>query len=219
MIASSTFSSSNLSFVTRFYGIVCVKPSYIGSNRDKSSRGFFKDAANWRNLAFATSCRQIYEEMSNVFYAQNGFEFNSGPPFLEFLKGIGRKGRKGRRTLTKLGFVNTTTGMPFIALRYLKPCDNLHKLEIYVEGWIADHRDQVFTKMPVPWAVLCPFETASCVLSWQLDRDRIRYRQNVSRSRIREEERGQQARQRSRQHSRQHTGQIREQFRNQRHCA
>ncbi|KAL2050222.1 hypothetical protein ABVK25_009583 [Lepraria finkii] len=112
-----------------FCGIVCVKRSYIGSNRDKSSRGFFKDAANWRNLAFATSCRQIYEEMSNVFYAQNGFEFSSGPPFLEFLKGIGRKGRKGRRTLTKLGFVNTTTGMPFIALRYLKPCENLHKCQ------------------------------------------------------------------------------------------
>ena len=153
----------------KIYGIMCVKSFYIGSNRDTSSRGFFKDAAKWRNLAFATSCRQIYEEMCNVFYAQSGFEFSSVRPFLEFLEGI------GRRTLTKLRFVNTTTGMPFIGLRYLKFCDNLQQLETYVEGWIADYCNRVSTKMPVPWTVLLPFEAASCILSWRLERDRVRY--------------------------------------------
>ena len=125
-----------------------------------------------------------------MFYAQKGFKFRSVRPFLGFLEGIGRK---GRRTLTKLRFVNTTTGTPFIALRYLKSCENLQKLEIYVKGWIADHRNRVFTKMPVLWAVLFPFETASCILSWRLERDRVRYRQSVSGSRVREEEPGQQS--------------------------
>lgn len=133
-------------------------------------------------------------------------------PFLEFLEG---RWRKRRRTLTKLRFVNTTTGMPFIALRYLKFCENLQKLEIYVEDWITDHRNRVFTKMPVPWVILFPFETASCMLSWRLERDRVRHTQSVSGSRVREEEPGQQARQ----HSRQHTVQSQEQFRNQRDCA
>ena len=117
------------------YDNLCVKPTYIGSERNKTFRGFQRDAAEWRNLAFATSCRQIYEEISHVFYARNGFEFGFVRPFLEFLEGIGLKGRK---SLTKVRFMYVMDGTPFVALRYLKSCKNLQKLEIYIQTVVKE---------------------------------------------------------------------------------
>lgn len=113
------------------YGYVCVKPTYIGSSNGKvvTTKQFYKDAATWRNLAFATSCKQIYVESSYVFYARNGFEFCYIRALLEFLEAIGLG---GRTLLTKLRFLYERSGTPFIALRYLKSCRNLQDLEIYI---------------------------------------------------------------------------------------
>jgi len=113
------------------YDYVCVKPTYIGSNAGKlvKTKQFYKDAATWRNLAFATSCKQIYIEASHVFYARNGFEFYYIRSLLEFLETIGLGGRS---LLTKLRILYVRSGTPFIALRYLKSCKNLQELEVYI---------------------------------------------------------------------------------------
>ncbi len=122
----------------RVYDYVCVKPTYIGSNDGKAvaTARFYEDAATWRNLAFATSCKQIYIESSHVFYSRNGFEFSMMRPLLEFLEAIGLG---GRILLTKLRFIYCTFARhTFIPLRYLKSCKNLQELEVYVQarpGW------------------------------------------------------------------------------------
>ena len=112
----------------RIYHLIFVKPGYIGSE-GTLTRAFYSDAAKWRNLAFASSCRQVYIESADIFYARNGFEFFYIRPFLEFLEAIGYKRRK---LLTKIKF-HHTKGTPFIVLRYLKSCKNLEELEIYAK--------------------------------------------------------------------------------------
>lgn len=109
----------------RIYHLVFVKPGYIGSE-GTLTKAFYHDAAKWRNLAFARSCRQVYNESADIFYARNGFEFFYIRPFLEFIEAIGIKRRK---LLTKIRF-HHTKGTPFIALRYLKSCNNLEELEV-----------------------------------------------------------------------------------------
>ena len=110
----------------RIYDLVFVKPGYIGSG-GSLTKAFYYDAAKWRNLAFARSCRQVYKESADIFYARNGFEFFYIRPFLEFIEAIGYK---RRNLLTKIRF-HHTKGTPFIVLRYLKSCKNLEELEVY----------------------------------------------------------------------------------------
>ena len=110
----------------RIYHLVFVKPGYIGSE-GTLTKAFYHDAAEWRNLAFARSCRQVYNESADIFYARNGFEFFYIRPFLEFIEAIGNKRRK---LLTKIRF-HHTKGTPFIILRYLKSCKNLEELEVH----------------------------------------------------------------------------------------
>lgn len=114
----------------QIYDLVFVKPSYIGSTSTHfhvRTKGFYNDARLWRNLGFAMTCRQIYEESANIFYAKNGFEFYYSRPFLEFLEAIGVQ-RRG--LLTKLRYHQHENGAPFIVCRYLKSCTNLKDLEI-----------------------------------------------------------------------------------------
>lgn len=110
----------------RIYDLVFVKPGYIGSE-GTLTKAFYHDAAEWRNLDFARSCRQVYNESADIFYARNGFEFFYIRPFLEFIEAIGNK---RRMLLTKIRF-HHTKGTPFIVLRYLKSCKNLEELEIH----------------------------------------------------------------------------------------
>ena len=109
------------------YDLVYVSPSYIGTHRMVTD-SFFHEAAQWRNLGFVTSCRQIYCESANIFYAKNGFEFYYIGPLLQFMEGIGFQ---RRRLLTKLRF-NYLSGSPFIALRYLRSCESLRELSISI---------------------------------------------------------------------------------------
>lgn len=109
----------------RIYDLVFVKTQYIGAN-GTLTKAFYRDAARYRHLAFASVCRQIYQESANIFYAKNGFEFFYIRPFLEFLEAIGPERRK---LLTKIKF-NCSKGTPFIVLRYLKSCTNLQELEV-----------------------------------------------------------------------------------------
>ena len=109
----------------RVYDLVFVSDRYIGAN-GTLTRAFYHDAAEHRHLAFASACRQIYQESANIFYAKNGFEFFYIRPFLEFIEAIGVDRRK---LLTKLKF-NCSSGTPFIVLRYLKSCTNLQELEV-----------------------------------------------------------------------------------------
>lgn len=109
----------------RIYDLVFVSPQYIGAN-GTLTKAFYHDAAKYRHLAFASACRQIYQESANIFYAKNGFEFFYIRPLLEFLEAIGAEGRK---LLTKIKF-SCTKGTPFIVLRYLKSCTNLQELEV-----------------------------------------------------------------------------------------
>lgn len=106
------------------------KGGYHGKPRARTEE-FFKDAASWRNLAFATACRQVYTESSYVFFAGNGFEFFYIRPMLEFFEGIGLR---ARMLLTKVRFYYGLLGMPFIALRYLKSCQSLRQLDIFLGG-------------------------------------------------------------------------------------
>lgn len=109
------------------YDLVFVSPSYIGANHHHRDE-FFKEAAKWRNLAFAMACRQIYDESANIFYAKNGFVFFFIGSFLEFMESIGYQ---RRRLLTRLSF-NFDHGSPFVALRYIRSCESLLDLNVSV---------------------------------------------------------------------------------------
>lgn len=109
------------------YDLVFVSPAYIGTDK-MLTKGFFEEAAQWRNLAFARSCRQIYHESAHIFYAKNGFEFWYIGPMLNFMESIGFQ---GRRLLTRLRF-SFLSGSPFVALRYLKSCESLKELSISI---------------------------------------------------------------------------------------
>lgn len=111
----------------RIYDLVFVSDEYIGANATLT-KAFYHDAAKYRNLAFASACRQIYQESANIFYAKNGFEFFYIRPFLEFLEAIGLD---RRMLLTKLKY-NYSNGTPFVVLRYLKSCKNLEELDVSV---------------------------------------------------------------------------------------
>lgn len=109
----------------RVYEFLFVSPIYIGSE-GASTKSFYKDASRWRNLTFAKSCRQMYNESGDIFYAKNGFEFFYIRPFLEFMEAIGIQ---RRRILTKLKY-HCSNGRPFIALRYVRSCTSLRELEV-----------------------------------------------------------------------------------------
>ena len=109
----------------RIYDLVFVSHQYIGANGTLTN-AFYSDAAKHRHLAFASACRQIYQESANIFYAKNGFGFFYIRPFLEFLEAIGADRRK---LLTKIKF-SCSRGTPFVVLRYLKSCTNLQELEV-----------------------------------------------------------------------------------------
>ncbi|MCJ1366143.1 hypothetical protein MMC16_005268 [Acarospora aff. strigata] len=111
----------------RIYDLIFVSDQYIGAN-GTLTKTFYHEAAKYRNLAFASACRLIYQESANIFYAKNGFEFFYIRPFLEFLEAIGATLRK---LLTKLRY-NYSHGTPFVVLRYLKSCTNLRELEVSV---------------------------------------------------------------------------------------
>ena len=111
----------------RCYEFVFVSPVYIGSVNTHAG-SFHDDAVKWRNLGFARSCRQIYNESGHIFFAQNGFEFYYIRPFLDFLKVIGTE---RLRMITRLRY-NFSGGRPHAALQYLKSCVNLQLLEVYL---------------------------------------------------------------------------------------
>ncbi|MCJ1257788.1 hypothetical protein MMC24_005614 [Lignoscripta atroalba] len=120
----------------RCYDLIFVSPKYIGSNGTQT-KSFYKDAAKWRNLSFARSCRQIYSESGNIFFARNGFEFYYIRPFLEFLEAIGIN---RRRLLTKIRYI-FSGGRPYVGLRYLRSCTNLQVLEIHIRVVMQNKRN------------------------------------------------------------------------------
>lgn len=135
------------------YDLVFVSPDYIGTHGMTNSL-FFNDVDKWRNLNFAMSCRQVYTESANVFYAKNGFEFYYIRPFKAFMEQIGVE---RRRLITKLNY-NFLKGSPFIVLRYLRSCTNLQQLNISLrvlksgrenQGWwlypVRNVKDFIFT--------------------------------------------------------------------------
>lgn len=135
------------------YELVFVSPANIGTNGMTNSC-FFQDVVRWRNLDFAMSCRQIYTESGNIFYARNGFEFYYIRPFKEFMESIGVQ---RRRLITKLNF-NFLKGSPFCVLRYIRSCTNMQELNISLrviksncegQGWwlypIKNVREFIFT--------------------------------------------------------------------------
>lgn len=124
----------------QIYDLIFVKPSYIGStNRQTgvSTRAFYKDASEWRNLELAMACHQVYGESANIFFAKNGFEFFYIRPFLEFLEAVGVQ---RRRLLTKLRYHQNQSGAPFIVCRYLKSCTGLQDLDIRARLEAAEGR-------------------------------------------------------------------------------
>ena len=56
------------------YSFIFVKPTFISSEY-KFTKPFYRDAIAWRNLVFAGSCRQIWNESLRVYLIPNGFEF------------------------------------------------------------------------------------------------------------------------------------------------
>lgn len=67
------------------YPLIFVKQTFIGSET-KFTKPFYRDAIAWRNLAFAGSCRQIWNASLRLYLVQNWFEFFYIRPFLEFLE-------------------------------------------------------------------------------------------------------------------------------------
>lgn len=119
------------------YSFIFVKPKFIGSET-KFTKPFYRDAIAWRNLAFARSCRQIWNESLRVYLARNGFEFFYIRPFLEFLEKIGIC---GRRLLKNVRWHHHKSSRPFIVLRYLRSCTTLRTLEVFARVTIKDRKN------------------------------------------------------------------------------
>ncbi len=83
----------------------------------------------YRQLDFGRTCRQIYEEHKSLFFSENGFEFYYNSAFVRFLEGIGIS---GRQLLTELKW-NQGDVSAFTALRYLRTCQNMKRLDIVVD--------------------------------------------------------------------------------------
>ena len=118
------------------YAFIFVKPTFIGSET-KFTKPFYKDAIFWRNLDFAGSCRQIWNESLKVYLAKNGFEFFYIRPFLEFLEKIGIL---GRRLLQNIRWHHHKRSHPFIVLRYLRSCTALQTLKIFARVAVQDRK-------------------------------------------------------------------------------
>ena len=128
------------------YRYTFVSPQYIG-NHCTLSKGFYQDLNKWRNLAFARTCRQIYQESSLIFFAENGFEFACQRSAVGFLKAIKHE---RRLLLTQIRFVFATSGFPYEPLVLIDACKSLKILEVQVRGtsypddktcWIQNLRD------------------------------------------------------------------------------
>ena len=119
------------------YGFIFVKPTFIGSDT-KFTKPFYRDAISWRNLAFAGSCRQIWNESLRVYLVKNGFEFFYIRPFLEFLEKIGIR---GRRLLRRLRWHHHKRSTPFIVLRYLRSCTALKTLNIFARVTVKGRKN------------------------------------------------------------------------------
>ena len=123
----------------QIYSQVFVKPTYIGAieNRKGSaprSKEFCAQYADWRKSSFAVSCRQVYHESSNIFFAQNGFEFSYARPALDFLMSIGAR---RRAMITKLKYHQNEAGRCFDVCRFFKSCTGLHELHV---SWRVESR-------------------------------------------------------------------------------
>lgn len=110
------------------YSLIFVKPTFIGAET-KITKPFYIDAITWRNLAFAGTRRQIWNESLRVYPVKNGFEFFYIRPFLEFLEKIGIC---GRRLLRNIRWHHHKKSRPFIVLIYLRSCTALQTLEVFV---------------------------------------------------------------------------------------
>ena len=119
------------------YGFLLVKPTFIGAET-KLTKPFYKDAIAWRHLAFAGSCRKIWNESLRVYLARNGFEFFFIRPFLEFIEKIGIR---GRRLLTRLRWHHHWKSRPFIVLRYLRSCTALETLAVFARVLIKGRKN------------------------------------------------------------------------------
>lgn len=119
------------------YSFIFVKPTFIGSGV-KFTKPFYRDVITWRNLAFAGTCRQIWNESLKVYLASNGFEFFYIRPFLEFLEKIGIR---GRRLLTNVRWHHHKRSRPFIVLRYLRSCTALQTLRIFARVTVENRKN------------------------------------------------------------------------------
>ena len=118
------------------YSKIFIKSTFIGS-QTKFTKPFYKDAIAWRNLAFAGSCRQVWNESLRVYLVGNGFEFFYIRPFLEFLEKIGIC---GRRLLQHIRWNHHARSRPFIVLRYLRSCRNLLTLQVFARVTTKDRK-------------------------------------------------------------------------------
>lgn len=113
------------------YDFIFVSSEPIGSD---PSHGFlarfsYKEAAKWRNLKFAMSCRQIFKESSDIFFANNCFEFFHVYQVVTFLKKIGTEGQRQIRKLK----LNYRDSEPKQAFKSIRMCPNITDLDIAIE--------------------------------------------------------------------------------------
>jgi hypothetical protein len=116
---------------TMIYNLIFVSAEPIGSNPSHTFGAKFpyREAAKWRNLVFAMSCRQIFDEASNIFFANNCFEFFQVYQVVSFLKKIGIEGRQQVRKL-KLNYRDSD---PKKAFKSIRMCPNITNLDIAIE--------------------------------------------------------------------------------------
>lgn len=125
----------------RIYRFAFVKADYIGScsrGVTLAAKEFHAEVTVYRNINFLLSCKLVYDESTDVFYACNGFEFQKVGVLGEFLASIGIENRKKIRKLRLLHFLPLQATWALgagqtahKALRYLRSCSELKSLEIY----------------------------------------------------------------------------------------
>ena len=135
--------------LNRLYNLVYVSPDYIGGHN------FYQNARGWRNLSFARSCRQIYDESADIFFAQNGFEFDDDGTCARFLHAIGPR---RRRLLQRLRYISySMSPFPYKQFSLIGDCENLQHVDIQIRvlplagaSWIAqrvrDGKKAVFSE-------------------------------------------------------------------------
>ena len=118
------------------------KDGYIGESLNGKATtmdNFKKEVQYYRHWSCRLLCKAFSEEMLDIFYSRNGFEFFHFSVLLEFFESVGYRARQWLTKLkihytlahkTKTESSSSAVNTAYKGLRYLLSCERLQHLEI-----------------------------------------------------------------------------------------